>query len=442
MKLEHLQGLRIGLLGLGREGAVTLDVLLKRVPECRVEVLVEGEAVKAPVPVRAGRFDENLLDYDLLIRSPGVPVLHPALESFRRSGRPIINPSSIWLAERPDVKVIAVTGSKGKSTTSAMLAHVLAEAGQEPLLAGNIGIPILGHLETKAKLAVLELSSYQLSDLTGRLHMGLFTRLFPEHGDWHGGVDHYYASKLRMIELLEGGPLLINARDPILAQATDQANHRLLCNAPPFAYREAGRLMRADRVLLESQSWTLLGEHNLDNAALVTEAAVLCGVAADQTAEALGSFRPLEHRLEVVQTDGHERRWINDSIATTPHATLAALQAVGDQSVVLIAGGYRRPADWRVVLEHCKEKPLEGLVVLPDSGSEIARHFARTEGACSGPVVEASNVREAVVAAARLAQTGGVVLFSPGAASFPHFSHFEERGWAFKSALLKATAID
>jgi len=437
MRLEELRGRRIGLLGLGREGAVTLDVLLKRVPDCQVEVLVEGELVDAPVPVRAGRFDEHLLDFDLLIRSPGVPVLHPALEGFRRRGRPIINPTSIWMAERPDVKIIAVTGSKGKSTTSAMLAHVLREAGQAPLLAGNIGIPVLGHLDTKATLAVLELSSYQLSDLSGRLHIGLFTRLFPEHGDWHGGVDHYYASKLRMIGLLRGGPLLINARDPILLKATAQADHRMLCNTPPFAHREAGRLLRSDRVLLNSQDWSLLGNHNLDNAALVIEAAALCGVDVDQAADALRSFQPLMHRLEVVKTDDGQRRWINDSIATTPHATLAALQAIGNESAVLIAGGYRRPADWSVVLEHCREKPLRGLVVLPDSGPEIARYFAELDGACGLPVVVAEGMTEAVAAAAHLAQAGDVVLFSPGAASFPHFAHFEERGSAFKSALAK-----
>lgn len=435
MKLEALSGRRIGLLGLGREGAVTLDVLLERLPGCQVEVLVEGEAVEAPVPVRAGRFDEHLLDFDLLIRSPGVPVLHPALEEFRRHGRPIINPTSIWLAERPDVKVIAVTGSKGKSTTSAMLAHVLRNAGQAPLLAGNIGIPVLGHLDTRATLAVLELSSYQLSDLSGRLHIGLFTRLFPEHGDWHGGVEHYYASKLRMIDLLEGGPVLINARDPILLQATDQADHRVLCNASPFTCREAGRLVRSGRVLLDSQDWSLLGDHNLDNAALVIEAAALCGVDVEQAADALRSFQPLMHRLEVVRTDKGQRRWINDSIATTPHATLAALQAIGDESAVLIAGGYRRPADWSVVLDHCREKPLEALVVLPDSGQEVAECFAAVDGVCRGPVVVAKDMIEAVAAAARLAQSGQVVLFSPGAASFPHFAHFEERGSAFKNAL-------
>jgi UDP-N-acetylmuramoylalanine--D-glutamate ligase len=435
MKLEHFKNRKVGILGYGREGAATLRVLLERVPGCEVELWVEGDAPDTPVPVRAGRFDDGVLDFDILIRSPGIPILHPALEMFRASGRDIVNPTSIWLAERPDVKVIAVTGSKGKSTTAALLAHVLSDAGRRLLLAGNIGVPVLNHLDTRADLAVLELSSYQLSDLQGRLDLGVMTRLFPEHGDWHGGVEHYYASKLRMIDLLEGKPLLINAADPVLREATACANHRELVNEDPLTHREGGRLVRAGQTLLDESEWSLLGRHNLDNAALVIEAAESLGVDAPTAADALRTFQPLAHRLEVVTVDARRRRWINDSIATTPHATLAALQALNEASVVLIAGGYVRPADWAVVLEYCRSRPLAGMVVLPDSGREIAAHFLASDQACFGRIEAAKDINEAVALANVMAGPEQVILLSPGAASFPQFRDFEHRGESFKQAL-------
>ncbi len=435
MRLEQLRNRRIAILGYGREGAVVLDVLRARVPGCEPVVWVESGPVPATAASRSGPFDDGLLEFDVLIRSPGIPVLHPALRKFGATGRPIVNPTSIWLAERPDVKVLAVTGSKGKSTTASLLAHILHHAGRRALLAGNIGVPVLEHLDTDAEIAVLELSSYQLTDLEGRLHLGLFTRLFPEHGDWHGGVDHYFASKLRMLDLLAGEAVLINARDPVLLKTTSAAPARVLGNRPPLTHRRGSALMRDGRILIRATDWPLLGRHNLDNAALAVEAALRVGIDRETAAAALASFRPLAHRLEVVARDAAGRRWINDSIATTPHATLAALEALQDSEVVLIAGGYVRPADWSVVLRHCRNRPLAGLVVVPDSGLDIAAVFGAAEGSCRSEIRPVSDLREAVEASARLAGTGGTVLLSPGAASFPHFRNFEDRGDQFRQAV-------
>ncbi|NDY96738.1 UDP-N-acetylmuramoyl-L-alanine--D-glutamate ligase [Wenzhouxiangella limi] len=435
MRLEQLRGLRIGILGYGREGAAALDALLARVPDCKPVVWVESGAVPVKVPSRTGPFDHGLLDFDVLIRSPGIPVLHPALQHFRSVGGPIVNPTSIWLAERPDVRVLAVTGSKGKSTTASLLAHMLHACGRTVLLAGNIGVPVLEHLDTDAEMAVLELSSYQLADLEGRLHLGLFTRLFPEHGDWHGGVDHYFASKLRMVELLHGLPLLINARDPVLLEATELVPARVLGNQPPLTHRRDSALVRDGQTLLQSAQWPLLGQHNLDNAALALEAAARVGVDLQEGVAALRTFRPLAHRLEVVAGKDQGRGWINDSIATTPHATLAALEALQGRPVVLIAGGYVRPADWSVVLQHCRRWPLAGLVVLPDSGCDIAAAFVAEPETCRGEIRSVSNLDEAVAESASLAGTKGTILLSPGAASFPHFRNFEDRGERFREAV-------
>ncbi len=432
MRIEQLLNRRIAVLGYGREGAAVQAVLRAR--GLQPTVCAESGAVPADVPVRIGPFDEQLLDFDLLIRSPGVPVLHPALERFRATGRPIVNPTSIWLAERPDIPVVAVTGSKGKSTTASLLAHALRAGGRRVLLAGNIGSPALEHLADEIDIAVLELSSYQLADLQGRLALGLMTRLFPEHGDWHGGVEHYYASKLRMADLLGGNPLLINAADPVLVAATEAVPGRVLANRPPRSHRCGNGLVHAGVDILQASDWALLGQHNLDNAALAFEAALELGLSADTIVAALRSFRPLPHRLEIVAADGAQR-WINDSIATTPHATLAALQALHAEPIVLIAGGYVRPADWGVVIEYCRSRPLAGLVLLPNSGPGIAQEFAAAGSDCAIPMLHAADLVEAVVAAASLAGERACIVLSPGAASFPQFRDFEDRGEQFRRAV-------
>ncbi len=434
MRLAELARLRVGLLGFGREGRAAASALRAVRPDVDLTVLAESGPQPEGYPARIGAFDDGLKDFDILVRSPGVPVLHPALQRFQAAGGRIVNPASIWFSEQPDLPVIGVTGSKGKSTTVSLLTHQLRAAGRRVLLAGNIGVPLLAHLDSDAELVVLELSSYQLADLEGRLSLGVITRLFPEHGDWHGGVEHYYASKLRMIDLLQGGPLLINARDEVLLAHTAGAPNRLLGNRPPLACRQGDALYRGVERLIDLDQLQLMGRHNLDNAALALEAALLQGVELVTAVSALRDFRPLDNRLERVE-DRFGLCWINDSIATTPHATLAALQALTGQDVVLIAGGYVRPADWTPVLDHCRRHPLRGLVLLPDSGPAVAAAFEHAQVLPAGRHSLVGDMAEAVREAALLAKDNATVLLSPGAASFPQFRDFEDRGECFRQAV-------
>lgn len=434
MRLTELAGQHIGLLGYGREGQAAVAALRAADPGVDITVLAESGSLPAELPGRLGPFDEHLAEFDILLRSPGVPVLHPALRHYLAAGGRIINPASIWFAERPDVRVIGVTGSKGKSTTSSLLAHLLRACGRRVLLAGNIGVPLLVHLDTDAELVVLELSSYQLADLEGRLSLGLITRLFPEHGDWHGDIEHYYASKMRLIELLHGAPLLINARDPVLNRYTQHAPERILGNQSPQIERRGDALWQGELELTRLGRLQVMGRHNLDNAALALEAALHLECELDQLIPALETFRPLAHRLEVV-AEGLGLRWINDSIATTPHATLAALQALSSAAVVLIAGGHVRPADWSPVLEHCRQQPLAGLVLMPDSGPAIASVFRQSGLIADEAVCCVDDLPAAVAQAAELAGAGATILLSPGAASFPQFRDFEDRGRQFRGAV-------
>ena len=229
MNFDALKTGRTLLLGFGREGRALERALARRAPEAQVEVICDTTPDVHPRhwPLRIGKPDSiagPMADSightpDRVLRSPGVPVDLPALIGWRKAGIPVTCISSLWFGARPDARVIAVTGSKGKSTTAALIAHLLAAAGKSVALGGNIGVPMLDLLDERPDWFVIELSSYQLADLQGHATAAVITRLFPEHQDWHGGVANYYAAKLRVADLVDGGPLWINGADAVLADA-------------------------------------------------------------------------------------------------------------------------------------------------------------------------------------------------------------------------------
>ena len=437
MRLESLRARRVGILGYGREGRSALAAL-RRAGNPDVTVLVEDGSVPDEAPAIRAPFAAQLLDYELLLRSPGVRVDHPALVRFRERGGRIVNPGSIFFSERPDVRVIGVTGSKGKSTTAALLAHLLRECGHAPILAGNIGVPLLDHLDSPCAVVVAELSSYQLADLEGRLAMGLMTRLFDEHLDWHGSREHYHASKLRMADLLAGNPLLVNGTDPVLLTATEGVVGRVACNRPPGVHRRDDGIWHGQTALVQGRELALIGRHNLDNAALALEAALRNDCPIDRLERALHTFQPLPHRLENLGTV-QGRHWINDSIATSPHATRAALDALQVGTLTLIVGGQTRPADWQVVVDSVRARELAGLVMLPDNGPGVGRRMVDAGVIGTGRVLAAADMEAAVDAALELSEPGGTVVLSPGAPSFPIYRDFEDRGERFRMAVARYT---
>ncbi len=469
MKLDHLAKLNVVVLGFGREGRATHRLLMPYMGKTDLPVWVEpsgahpSHTLDASTDFICRTFDQGLMDFDVAIRSPGIPVDHPALVAFRQAGGRVLNPSSIFFSERPNAKVIGVTGSKGKSTTSSLLAHLINQSDQTAVLAGNIGRPLVGLLDTttsapekhNADVVVAELSSYQLCDLEGELSLSLITRLFPEHIDWHGSVAAYYAAKMRMFELTKDHRVLVNARDPVLMAEVARRPSAVPIN--PWPETSGSSLHRLDQslvadgeILLEAGDWSLAGRHNLDNAVMALEALNHLGMSAKQWVSGLSHFQALPHRLEKI--DGPiGMGWINDSIATTPHATKAALESLEGQAIVLLVGGHERGGDWSVLFEHLKAWPLAGLVALPDNGTRIIETLS-AEGLLNGcEVSKASDMDQAVSLAHRMAKiirnktinghatSGGSdqavsVVLSPGAPSFGHYQNFEERGEAFARA--------
>ena len=434
-RLADLDGARIALIGHGREGQATARALSRRAPGAGVHVFAETAPDTDPTgPATIGPLDVDPSRFDVVLRSPGVPPHHPGLAACRAAGLPMTTSSSIWFAERgPDAAgaVLAITGSKGKSTTSALLAHVLEGNGLRVELAGNIGRPLIELIDVEADAFVVELSSYQLVDLVGRPDFGAVTRLFPEHADWHGGVEAYYADKLRLAGLLDERPLWFNGSDPVLSRALADRDNAQPVNRPPGLHAEDDGLYRADERCFAREDWPLPGRHNLDNLVLAVTLAAALGPAPNDALAAARDFRGLAHRLEALGSiDGVV--WVNDSISTSPHATRAALQA-DPRPAVLIAGGQARGGDdghW------AEDLPiLRGLVGLPDTGSTVAARLVEAGCVAADAVRQVEGLDAAVRAAAELARPGDRVLLSPGAPSYHRFRDFEARGDAFRSAV-------
>lgn len=431
-RLADFAGARVALIGYGREGRAAERVLLERAEPSELHVFAERPPEHEPrSATTVGELAVDPVRFDVVLRSPGVPPAHPGLERCRRAGLPMSTSSSIWFAERPDARVVAVTGSKGKSTTSSLLAHLVDEGGIPVELAGNIGRPLLDLLDTEADVFVVELSSYQLVDLVGRPSLGAITRLFPEHVDWHGSIDAYYDAKLRLAGLLEGRPLWFNAGDPTLGDRLSGIAHARPANAPGGLHAAEDGLYVGDRRLFARSDWSLPGRHNLDNLALAVELAGSLGIDRERALSAARGFRGLAHRLESLGRIGGVE-FVNDSISTTPHATRAALQA-DPRPAVLIVGGQQRGADWDALVDAGIR--LRGLVALPDTGPDAARAMIDAGLVDADRVRDVEGLDAGVREAAALAEPGDRVLLSPGGPSFHRFRDFEARGEAFRTAV-------
>jgi UDP-N-acetylmuramoylalanine--D-glutamate ligase len=434
VKFSELEGARIGLWGLGAEAAAFATLCPGDAIEC-----VSDDAPTAPEltgPLAGVRWiapeerPRAFAELDLVVRAPGVSIHRPEIENLKAAGVEVATATGLWLADGPPAPVIAVTGTKGKSTSAAMIAALLAGAGKSVELAGNIGRPAIELLDAPVPdFYVIELSSYQTADLTAGAPIVLITSLHPEHIDWHGGAEQYYADKLRIATLPELRRLIVNGEDAeLLARITEKDFETYGGDARITVVD--GVLTIDGEVVIAAEDFPLPGRHNLLNACGALAAVDAAGVelAPADAGEILSGFTGLPHRLQrLVTEDGVV--WIDDSISTTPETAIAALEAVGGEAPVLICGGFDREQDYAAL---GSELTLCGaqLVTMPTTGPRIAE-AALAAGLDAARIRQVGSLAEAVAAARELASSGGTVLLSPAAPSYDAFNDFAERGEQF-----------
>lgn len=412
------------LYGAGREAHSTRTFLKERSPKTKVFVTVDSgdidiEDVETIAPadlteaVRAGKFAT-------IVKSPGVSRYRPIFAMAREAGIAVTSNLNLWgEVYREGIKVVAISGTKGKSTTATLLHLMLTHSGLDAGLAGNVGLAPLD-IANKHKLVVFELSSYQTADMAFTPDIAGITNLYPEHVDWHRDVEHYYADKLNLIDRDTDFPVGLGegAKHNPLVLAAVRNKARILHELAPFI---------EDRVTSVVAKSRLKGVHNLDNARLASKLALAAGGSLDGIVKGINAFTPLPHRLEEHMIGG--KLFIDDSISTTPEATKAALAAYPNQRIALIAGGHERNQDYAELATLLGPRGVTLLVCLPVTGDRLAT--ATYAAAPEIEVLEAPNLEAAMDALRARQARFDTVLLSPGAPSYNQFKNFEERGKAF-----------
>jgi UDP-N-acetylmuramoyl-L-alanine---L-glutamate ligase len=440
VRFSELEGASVGVWGAGREIGSFAAQLTRRLPSARIAVAAfdappAGDvrtALGAPDAIVAVGADAlgALRGCDLVVRSPGVSIYRPELRALREEGVPIVTATGLWLAERGGAGVIGVSGTKGKSTTAALASKLAQAAGLEVQLAGNIGAPALDLLDAPpADVTILELSSYQIADLTCGPQVALLTNLFREHADWHGSEQRYRADKLRLLGLEGVRSVVLNGRDPLLA-ALDSDTEVTLYGVPGgWDVTATGVTLRGERQLALAEL-PLPGAHNALNLCAALAALEALGVTPPPLAGALAGFSGLAHRLETVcERDGV--LWVEDSISTTPESALAALASFPGRGLVLIAGGQDRGQDYSGLARAIGDAGAT-VIGVPSTGARLI-DAAREAGVAEGRAIEVADLTAAVALARGLAVEGDVILLSPAAPSYDHYRDFEQRGERFRA---------
>lgn len=478
MRLRHLSNKAIAVWGLGLEGQAALRHLPQLAGPASITGVTDGNRGAAATLAAA----------DAVVKSPGISRHRPDVAALANAGR-LTSGTNLFLAETGGEGVVGVTGSKGKSTTSSLIAHLLRATGEDVELGGNIGRAPLELLtllrpggnrpgnreasqvtiEPFAGRFVVELSSYQCADAEDSPEVGVLTALFPEHLDWHGSVEAYIADKCNLFAHRRDAITIVDTTNPLVATVLDRLPGPAPFGLPGGIHVDDEMIVRRGRrVLFPLSASPLRGAHNASNLCAALTVLDVLGRDPAVAEGALASFQPLPHRLEVVGEVGG-RLVMDDGMSTAPAATIAAVDSFPGRFVTLLVGGHDRGLDLAELVLALSVRSEPTLVVtMPPSGDRLAEELAQQlarpitralvdptagivgptgvgavadltmkgSGAVAGLGTTETVVTDGLGAAVSvaLARTppGGVILLSPAAPSFGAFRDYKERSAAFR----------
>lgn len=422
------------ILGFGREGRSTYSFLKHNVPSARVAVADSAEQQGLDCACYTGEdYLKSLnMGWDVIMKAPGIPLLGEIEVNIKKH---ITCQTDLFLrfCKNPTV---GITGTKGKSTTSSLIYHILTECGKPARLNGNIGIPVFDDIDKlrDGEIVVSELSCHQLEYMTSSPHIAVLVNIYPDHLDHYNSYEDYKRAKYNIfLHQTDQDTLLIcnTCPDIDMTQAAATPSKKIFigipdgdnyCGADEHVLHAAGQDFP-----LESVKTPLLGKHSLCDIATAVTVANRLGVPAQRALTAAESFRGLEHRMEYAGTYGGVK-YYNDSISTIPQSTILNAQTVPDLTT-LILGGLDRGIDYTPLIEFLIQKKIPNVIFAYDSGKRIYDAFTQKQGL---------HLVKDLDQAVRLAKTvtkSGSCLFSPAAASYDHFKNFEERGKYFKTLI-------
>lgn len=438
MQVPDFESGRVAILGIGREGRAAREYLRKRYPGIRLALITESppdtefeqQLTRADRLITGPLSEAGLEAFDILVRSPGISPYRESIKRACAAGAHVTTPSNLWFAEHPGENTICITGTKGKSTTSSLLAHMLESCGFRVQLAGNIGLPLLSCDPGEIDWWVIELSSYQLADLVAKPAVSVILNLSSEHLDWHGDESTYRKDKLRLVTLAGNGPLIANAADPALSETLAGRANTLWFNSQEGVRACGEKLFDGCCELQAVLPEGLPGAHNRANAAAALTVLRVINADFSSGLASLASFRCLPHRLQTVGGSGGVR-YINDSISSTPVATAAALETFSGEKVTLIVGGLDRGLDWTPYMDRIRHNLPHAVIGIPDNGARIISEMRQADITPGQGLHALPDLAAAVELARKITPAGGIVLLSPGAPSFPQFADYRDRGRQF-----------
>jgi UDP-N-acetylmuramoylalanine--D-glutamate ligase len=443
VRISALEGRRVALWGWGREGRAAWHALHARGIGplglfCNESEAAEARALDPSLVVEPAANAERLAAYDVVVKSPGISPYRPEVVEAAVHGTHFPGGTALWFGERAGADGIVaasacVTGTKGKSTTTALLAHLLRAGGHRTALAGNIGMPLLELLDADPAYWAIELSSYQTGDVAAsgaRPEVAVGLNIFPEHLDWHGSHARYVADKLRLFTEARPRIAVLNAADPTLAALSLPDSDVRWFGREDGWHLRGDTLYRGAEAILDTATLALPGQHNRVNLCAVLTAIESIGLDAVALAPHAASFQPLPHRLQTLGVrDGIG--YVNDSISTTPHASLAALELFKERPVAILVGGHDRGVDWDAFAEAMRRRPPWAVITMGANGPRIFELLAPIAASGTFLLERADDLADAVDKARARLRGDGVVLLSPGAPSFGAYRDYTERGRHF-----------
>ncbi len=406
MKVSELKNKKIAILGFGIEGEATLRFLKHHFPDKKIGIVDQKDGPD---------YLEKLKGYDLVIKTAGIPrrLLHQEYTTA----------TNIFFANTRGT-IIGITGSKGKSTTASIIYEMLKAGGLDVKLVGNIGMPMLDELrapEPAGRFYVCELSSYQLADLKHSPHISVFINFFPDHLDYHDGLDKYWEAKKNIVTYATPKDYFVfNPEYERLVLLSEESK----AQAVPFA----------KTLPFHESAIPLLGKHNVDNVRAAATAARLVGVSDAAIEKAVRGFKALPHRLENVGTYKGVT-FYDDAISTTPESTIAALEALATSRGkvgTIFLGGTDRGYDFNELARVLVAKGVRHVVLFPDSGARIFESLRQTSGGESIEIFQTREMRDAVAFAYQKTLSGSICLLSTASPSYSLWKNFEEKGDLFQ----------
>ena len=408
-----------------------------------IKPIYQSELEANQIPYESGTHDvERILAADEVMKSPGIPEKSELVKQIRAKGIPVISEIEFGFRYKGDSKIVAITGSNGKTTTTSLLYHICKVAEEDVAIVGNIGFSFARQIAVEPKkLYVIEVSSFQLDDIkTFRPNIAILLNITEDHLDrYNYQFEYYVKSKFRIIEnQTEKDYFIYCIDDEVITKHLEllTTNTNLLPFSMKQELKKGGYIkneqmmlkIQEERVTMSIYDFALKGKHNAYNTMAASIAASTLGIRKEKIREAVSNFHSLEHRMEFVATvKGVD--FINDSKATNVNSTWYALESM-QKPTILILGGVDKGNDYALVADLVKDK-VKAIVCMGTDNAKLIEYFKDKVA----QIIEVDSAKKAVNASFKLAEKGDVVLLSPACASFDLFKNYEDRGHQFKESV-------